>query len=520
MKHKKFLTILLSLAIMVTFMPMMAFASTTTSGNVVWSDDFSSATLNGSTLEVRKTLGSDGVYEAKAYKNNAEVPSSAVYFFDLSKASMNLGTIYDNSVYVGMNGQSAELKFTDGSKSYTVRDFQGWTAKYKTDKDLKNTETVAAEVSVEWSRADEATALDRTSPKIIGTLAAKSVTVNPIASSVVNDSFYKFAADGKTKVAVSSVSEPYDGKEHELFIDDATGYSKELQKYNASTANWVKVDAVKYKDKAETAKYRAVFTQTAVNAPSHAKYVNVDITVSAYSTNTLNVKWTDGNTSGPGKKKYEVTAEQAANPRAFVEVTNKINNVSFDADEVTAVFDELFTVEVKKNTVDENQQTWTVVPKDKTDAGWTAALTATEKAHKTLFANYANLKAQLNTLKTRTLEATALVTGSDTPVVSDDKDDDITFSGVTTKSFKAKKKTKKLAKTKSFKITAVADSGNEIKFSATTPDSKIKVSADGKVTVKKGLKKGTYKFTVKAKTAAGNGYKAAKESITCTVKIK
>ena len=42
----------------------------------------------------------------------------------------------------------------------------------------------------------------------------------------------------------------------------------------------------------------------------------------------------------------------------------------------------------------------------------------------------------------------------------------------------------------------------------------------GKITVKKGLKKGTYKVTVKAKTAAGNGYKAAKESKTYTIKVK
>ena len=42
----------------------------------------------------------------------------------------------------------------------------------------------------------------------------------------------------------------------------------------------------------------------------------------------------------------------------------------------------------------------------------------------------------------------------------------------------------------------------------------------GKITVKKGLKKGTYKVTVKAKTAAGNGYKAASEKQTYVIKIK
>jgi hypothetical protein len=503
---------------MVTFMPMMAFASTTTTSNVVWSDDFSTATQNGQTLEVRKTLGSDGVYEAKAYKNNEEIENSSVYFFDLSKASMNVGTVYDNTAYREMNGDPAVLKFTEGSTTYTVNSFQGWTATYKTDENLE-TEAVSADVSVEWSRVNEATGLERTSPKIIGTLAAKSVTVNPIAASVINDFFYSIN-DAGNKVYVQNVNAQYDGKEHELFIDDAAGYIKELQKYNASKANWEKVDAVKYKDKASQARYRAVFTKTSVTAGDHSQYVYVNVTVTARTSTTMSAQWTDANTTGTmGSRTYQVTTAQAADPRAFVEVTNKINNVSFDEEEVTAVFDELFTVEVKKNAIDENQQTWTIVARETSDSGWTAALKSTTEAHKTLFDNYSRLSSSLGNIRNTKPSVKANVTPDPEPVVVE-KDDDITFSGVTTKAFKAKKKTKKLAKTKSFQITAVADSGNEITFAATTSNSKITVSNTGKVTVKKGLKKGTYKVTVKAKTAAGNGYKAAKETNVYTIKIK
>ena len=74
---------------------------------------------------------------------------------------------------------------------------------------------------------------------------------------------------------------------------------------------------------------------------------------------------------------------------------------------------------------------------------------------------------------------------------------------------------------KTITVKATADSGNAITYVATkTAGGKITVSAAGKITVKKGLKKGTYKVIVKAKTAAGNGYKAASEKQTYVIKIK
>ena len=43
----------------------------------------------------------------------------------------------------------------------------------------------------------------------------------------------------------------------------------------------------------------------------------------------------------------------------------------------------------------------------------------------------------------------------------------------------------------------------------------------GKITVKKGLKKGTYKVKVKVKAAGNANYKASKEkTVTVTVKVK
>ena len=82
---------------------------------------------------------------------------------------------------------------------------------------------------------------------------------------------------------------------------------------------------------------------------------------------------------------------------------------------------------------------------------------------------------------------------------------------------KVLKKTKKIKKTKAFKISnAVGD----VTFKKLSGNKKIKVSKAGKVTLKKGLKKGTYKVKVRV-TASGNGdYMSAAKDVTFKVKVK
>lgn len=75
------------------------------------------------------------------------------------------------------------------------------------------------------------------------------------------------------------------------------------------------------------------------------------------------------------------------------------------------------------------------------------------------------------------------------------------------------------AKGASFKIGAKASGKGKLTYTLNKKakaSKKIKVSKAGKVTIKKGLKKGTYKITVKA--AATKNYKAAKKTITIKVK--
>jgi hypothetical protein len=90
------------------------------------------------------------------------------------------------------------------------------------------------------------------------------------------------------------------------------------------------------------------------------------------------------------------------------------------------------------------------------------------------------------------------------------------------KSFKASKKTKKLAKKKTFNLSATTsgDSNAKVTFAKTSGNKKIKVSSNGKVTVKKKLKKGTYKVKVTVTKAATAHYAAATKDVTVTIKIK
>ena len=91
------------------------------------------------------------------------------------------------------------------------------------------------------------------------------------------------------------------------------------------------------------------------------------------------------------------------------------------------------------------------------------------------------------------------------------------------KNFKAKKKTKKLAKNYTFKLkaTSTGDSKQAVVFSKANKvgGKKIVIAKNGKVTVKKGLKKGTYKVKVKVTKAGNNAYNAAPVFMK-TIKIK
>ena len=57
-------------------------------------------------------------------------------------------------------------------------------------------------------------------------------------------------------------------------------------------------------------------------------------------------------------------------------------------------------------------------------------------------------------------------------------------------------------------------------FAKRSGSAKVTIDKKGKVTVKKGTAKGTYKVRVDIKAAAKGSYNAGKKTVTITVKVK
>jgi len=79
-----------------------------------------------------------------------------------------------------------------------------------------------------------------------------------------------------------------------------------------------------------------------------------------------------------------------------------------------------------------------------------------------------------------------------------------------------KKKKQTIAKAKAFTI---KNAQGSVTFKKTGGSKRLTISKSGKITVKKGTKKGTYKIKVKV-TASGNGsYKAGSKTVTVKVRV-
>ena len=109
-------------------------------------------------------------------------------------------------------------------------------------------------------------------------------------------------------------------------------------------------------------------------------------------------------------------------------------------------------------------------------------------------------------------------------------------SGKITKSYKITKASQSLKVTTSTKsvkyssvkkkaqtvtaITKVSGAKGTVTYKKTSGSSKLTVSKTGKITVKKGTKKGTYKIKVKVSSASTTNYSSASKTVTITVKVK
>ena len=69
-------------------------------------------------------------------------------------------------------------------------------------------------------------------------------------------------------------------------------------------------------------------------------------------------------------------------------------------------------------------------------------------------------------------------------------------------------------------VLTVSKAKGDVTYSKSSGNKKITVSKAGKITVKKGLKKGTYKVKIKVKAKGTSTYKAKTKTVTVTIKVK
>jgi hypothetical protein len=552
-KQKSVVAILLAVMMIFTFMPTMAFAQSEHHGDSTYVNWDKSAfsyvevtdSASGETTtyrDIHYSADSYGLIKAEAYLNGQPVGYDA-YFYDLKGAKL-----YNNGEVKGSWTHDEYTKlYTTYKTNWKVLlakpdyiatsawnvtnavDLADVTIKTKGEPAETTTAGEKKIIEVSFTRYYDADGTYE-APFLVGAVPTAEITIQD-GSAALSNKWYVDTLD-KAGVAKLITDEgqhygvvKYDGVQHTIKYD-AGNFTVSYEKRNTERGTWETVDAPVVKNVKDYGTYRAVYKNKAgknVYKPSSDGMVIGVIPDTNLANYNAKAVFEFGKSNN--KNRYEVTEEQAAKPEAFVQLIAK-KYAESDAEELMKFFNDFYKITVVKGAANPNLQTWTIEEKYTSAQKTGDEYKALYKSYETLLRNYymwADTTPRHDGFKV--MFGIGSRDSMDVTVVKADdintKADDITFSGVTTKSFKAKKKTKKLAKAKTFQVVAKADSGNVITFSATSSNGKVSIDETGVVTVKKNLKKGAkVKLVVKAKTAAGNGYKAASAEKTYIIKIK
>ena len=116
-------------------------------------------------------------------------------------------------------------------------------------------------------------------------------------------------------------------------------------------------------------------------------------------------------------------------------------------------------------------------------------------------------------------DPTPTPTPTPTPVKKTKKSNPISVKGKTVKLSASKLASKKLTIAKKNALTVSSAKGT-VTFKKKSGNSKISINkSSGKITVKKGLKAGTYKLKVTVKASGNSSYKAGSDTATVTIKV-
>jgi hypothetical protein len=580
MKHKKLLAILLSLAIMVTFMPMMAFAAVAAAPS--WTDGYKTVTYDGNTFQTEHAFDSASAMvtvtalpiqpSSIGASDGVAVPAEVTnkYYYDLTGATLvyqsgsewkaldgtkwaskdvldaaTIGIAVVEQSY--MKDYDKHVKANDGKPVVVVKNFGSIGSLWKASKVEEGYDATKAEKdqSVKVSAKLECTASggesqvtgDAGKEDLWGSVAPATVTVVGKAMTVADAGFYFDSEGNGTAVKDGGKLEGfYDGSAHTVVADTVPGWTVSYAvfgtngKYNA--VNSVSITDV-LKDGSEI-KVRATFKDNKNKAADVNKFFTVNLKAPAWTSTTTTAAVTfnkelsekdDTNVYRVGGSEYNtadyvavypVTKEIPANsPTAKADRAQNAaieKAVAANADQIKAWFNDYYFVKEKTYKSSPNYIVLKFASKDLTD------LTDAEK--KALEEKYAQLILNIGTPS---------VSGSADLFINQDAivDVEVEFTKApTTVTYKGSKTTKKgkLKKNQTITVEAVANNGAPVYYKLQDANtSKIKIDKKtGKITVKKGLTKGTYKFKVKAYVPYSEAYNYydAYEIQNITVKVK
>ena len=546
--RKKLFAVIMSAMMMITFMPTMAFAGID-SGSASWNDSYSHVAwtettggekedfdcdanrypATGTTGSMTKVDGTVAVGDfngwMKAIPKKSVSGLESVEYRDFSAATITKLTNGTDTIDV-----SGKITYADAVKLFGEN--------FDKDADVAEVKFTVPAYALNrdkaWEGHEENTVADMEATANANMLAAsgagysfsvvapafnaeKMFTENQTFDLVVlvdaDQNHYKSIGKPSLKLTVKkdkaeagkatylwdgkdlSTTYYYDGAEHKITQKAMTGVSSTYKMFSRKTGNYENVtgDAVVVKN---VAKYYIAPTQKDATA---TKKIEPELTpqIKESCSAQATFKGTAGlNNTFSYKVAGKFDAKEYVTINAVDVVPNqkKAANAAIKADQkaIAAYLYELYDVVVDEDNIASFELREGVEK------------SVVDKKYAELLANYGDI----------TVDTTATAKFK---VI-----DDITFTKAPlTKTFKAKNG--KLSKAKKFAVKAKAASGATLVYKVKSGAGKIVINrTTGKVTVKKGLKKGTYKVTVKAITldSFGKGDEEIFDSYTLKIKVK
>ena len=535
--RKKLFAVIMSVMMMVTFMPAMAFAGLAAGTVVNWASDYSEvkvtlATGEWAVVKADRTFDTTtGVVKAdltqaytstdlEDYSCSADKMTALLAdlnqvadkeFYDLKDAQIvytssstqvvlgstipaaDFATLIGGTGFYGLKLVQPAYTFTTGSAAKKVIQLSSF-AGNNVDLSLPT----ATDLGYEESTADQEvtlpvyTSADGTGCVVINGPVSKTITVKGAEAKAANAKFYVdsvAAANEVTGSAALTKTVGYDGAEHKIVMNELKDVTiTSIEKFNWKTGGYEKVDAMTYKDATTSARPNQ-WKVSVKDSKNNLVEKTIKVEVEAVTV-TVGLK---GYTVLGGTDKYvDAYAGEEINPINYVDYTVTSTNVKAGKAAVKAEKEAIATWLAKYyDLAVKTEGTDTIISiKVKEDAEGL----------------------DLTSAKYKYSDNFAITVTEEEATVNYDDVKNVVVASNQSKTYHVKK-AGKLKSTKTFQLKGDVTDYGKVSYIKKSGNSKIKVASNGKVTVKKGLKKGTYTVKLVVKAAG------AKDTKTLKVKI-